>query len=150
LGRALGELLGPGSVVAFTGDLGSGKSVAIQGVARGLGFAGAVSSPSFVIVKEYDGRLPIYHVDLYRFSDDAALEEIGYREIFWGEAVALVEWAERASAYLPRDRLDVSISIEGPSERELVLDAHGAEAARVLDGLARRWRARSGDADSDH
>ncbi len=136
LGRALGALLEPGDLVALTGDLGSGKTVMIQGIARGLGFDGYVSSPSFVIVNEYDGRAPIYHVDLYRVEGADSLHDIGYRELFFGDGVALVEWADRAPELLPAERLEVRIGMTGRDGRVLAIEARGVRAAAVLGRLA--------------
>ncbi len=142
-GRALGALLGPGSLVAFVGELGSGKTVAIQGVSAGLGYEGYVSSPSFVIVNEYEGAgAPIYHVDLYRVSAADALHEIGYREIFFGDGVALVEWADRASELLPPERLEIRIAIEGRNGRELAVTALGEDMTSLLERLAALWKER--------
>ncbi len=149
LGRALGASLGPGSVVALRGELGSGKTVLIQGVARGLGFTGRVSSPSFVIVNEYEAGLTIYHVDLYRVEDSAALRDIGHREIFWGDGVALVEWAERAGDLLPPDRLDVAITIAGPESRVFEMAALGERSAGALRALVGAWTEGGCDADPD-
>lgn len=149
LGRALGERLARGSFVALTGELGSGKTVVVQGVARGLGFGGYVSSPSFVVINEYEGRLPIYHVDLYRISDPASLIELGYREVFWTDGVTLVEWADRASALLPEERIDLAIEFAGQSARVLSAAARGEEASRILRSLASEWSGGSDDADSD-
>lgn len=139
LGRALGELLGPGSFVALTGELGAGKTVLVQGIARGVGFEGYVTSPSFVVINEYRGRLPIYHVDLYRISDPASLLDLGYREVFWSDGVTLVEWADRALELLPETRLDVSIEFAGSEARVLRLAARGDSASRILASLASAW-----------
>jgi tRNA threonylcarbamoyladenosine biosynthesis protein TsaE len=148
-GRALGELLGPGGFVALTGGLGAGKTVLVQGIASGLGFDGCVSSPSFVIVSEYEGRFPIYHVDLYRVGTASDLEELGYREMFWGDGVTVVEWAERAGDFLPDGRLDLEIEFAGPGARVITAVAHGEGARAALDALARVWPPRSRDAHPD-
>jgi tRNA threonylcarbamoyladenosine biosynthesis protein TsaE len=148
LGRALGELLGQGSFVGFTGDLGSGKTVIIQGVAAGLGYDGYVVSPSFVIVNEYACDPRICHVDLYRIGDPAELDAIGYREIFYPEGVALVEWADRAEELLPPDRLDVRIAVAGRTAREFVFTARGDRAALVLKALRASWGKRGDRADT--
>jgi tRNA threonylcarbamoyladenosine biosynthesis protein TsaE len=148
-GRALGELLGPGGFVALTGGLGAGKTVLVQGIASGLGFDGCVSSPSFVIVSEYEGRFPIYHVDLYRVATPSDLEDLGYREMFWGDGVTVVEWAERAGDLLPHGRLDLAIEFAGPGARVITAVAHGEGARAALGALARAWPPRSGDADPD-
>jgi tRNA threonylcarbamoyladenosine biosynthesis protein TsaE len=149
LGRRLGASLGPGSVVALRGELGSGKTVMAQGVASGLGFSGYVSSPSFVIVNEYAAGVPIYHVDLYRVEGPESLGDIGHREMFWGDGVAIVEWAERAGDLLPSDRLDVAISIVGPESRVIDVTALGERSAPMLRALVAAWAEGGRDADSD-
>ena len=133
-------MLEPGDFVGFEGQLGSGKTVAIQGAAEGVGYEGYVTSPSFVIVNEYRGRLVILHVDLYRMVDARELEDIGYREIFFSDGVALVEWAERAEELLPPDRLRVLIEIEGRDERAFTVEAIGDGGARLLGRLTGSWR----------
>ena len=138
-GRALGAALAPGDFVGFEGQLGSGKTVAIQGAAEGVGYDGYVTSPSFVIVNEYRGSMVILHVDLYRMVDSRELEDIGYREIFFSDGVALVEWADRAAELLPPDRLRVVIEIEGRDERRITVDAFGDGGAGLLDRLRESW-----------
>jgi tRNA threonylcarbamoyladenosine biosynthesis protein TsaE len=137
-GRELGELLRPGDFVGLTGPLGSGKTVVIQGAAVGLGFEGYVTSPTFIIVNEYSGRVPIEHVDLYRITDARELEDIGYREFFFGDGVALVEWADRVPELLPETRLDVAIVIAGEEAREFSVSAHG-DTVGLLRELERSW-----------
>ncbi|MFH1689005.1 MAG: tRNA (adenosine(37)-N6)-threonylcarbamoyltransferase complex ATPase subunit type 1 TsaE [Candidatus Eisenbacteria bacterium] len=139
-GRALGGALAPGGFVGFEGQLGSGKTVAIQGAAEGLGYDGYVTSPTFVIVNEYEGRVSILHVDLYRIVDARELDDIGYREIFFGDGVALVEWADRAPDLLPQDRLSVRIDIEGPDERAFTVNAFGEGGAELLARLMKLWK----------
>lgn len=148
LGRALGERLGPGSLVALTGGLGAGKTVVVQGIARGAGFEGCVSSPSFVIVNEYEGRLPIYHVDLYRISDPDSLVDLGYREVFWSDGLTLVEWADRALGLLPDTRLDLEIEFAGTTSRVLRATARGREITDVLRSLEGAGFGGRSDADS--
>jgi tRNA threonylcarbamoyladenosine biosynthesis protein TsaE len=149
LGRVLGAELGAGSLVALTGDLGSGKTVLVQGLARGLGFDGYVSSPTFVIVNEYAGRIPIYHVDLYRIGDERSLVEIGYRELFFTDGASLVEWADRVPELLPAYRLDVRIEIQGPNDRRFVLTPRGDGYESLLRSFVGRWPGRVADADTD-
>lgn len=138
-GRALGATLGPGSFVGFEGQLGSGKTVTIQGAVEGLGYDGYVTSPSFIIANEYEGRVPILHVDLYRIVDSRELEDIGYRELFFGEGVALVEWPDRAPELLPPDRLRVRIDIEGESSRSFEVSGVGGGGAALLERLRLAW-----------
>jgi tRNA threonylcarbamoyladenosine biosynthesis protein TsaE len=131
-GSALGASLEPGAFVGLVGPLGSGKTVVVQGAARALGHDGYVSSPSFVIVNEYVGRVPILHVDLYRIADARELDDIGYREIFFSDSVALVEWSDRVPDLVPPDRLHVQITIEGRDVRVIEVSAAGEAANRVL------------------
>lgn len=110
LGRRIGETLLPGTIIALEGDLGVGKTVFTQGVARGLGISEAVSSPTFTIVQIYEGgRLPFYHFDVYRISDVEEMEEIGYEDCFYAEGVCLVEWANLIQELIPADRCLVRI-----------------------------------------
>jgi len=135
----LGAALSRGAFVGFEGRLGSGKTVAIQGAAEGLGYDGYVTSPTFVIVNEYVGRMPILHVDLYRITDARELEDIGYREIFFVDGVALVEWADRVPELLPPDRLRVVIDIEEPDGRAFTVSAFGDGEEAVLARLRESW-----------
>src|SRR5438094_1460889 len=102
-GRRLGGLLFPGAVVALVGPLGAGKTHLVRAVAEGLGIpdSRAVSSPTFVLLQEYQGRLPIYHFDAYRLSGEGEFLELGSLEYFEGEGVCLVEWADRVYRCLP-------------------------------------------------
>jgi len=135
LGGVLGALLASGDVVALRGELGTGKTVLAQGIAVALGFDGYVSSPSFVIVNEYRGRVDIHHVDLYRISDESEIDDLGYRELFFGESVALVEWAERGSRFLPGDRVDVHIESTGRDRRTFTVSASGPRSETILRGF---------------
>jgi tRNA threonylcarbamoyladenosine biosynthesis protein TsaE len=101
LGRKLGGLLLAGDLICLIGELGAGKTSFAQGVARGLGVEGQVRSPSFTLIHEYYGRLPLYHLDLYRLNDPSELEDLGYEEYFYGDGVALVEWADRVRFFSP-------------------------------------------------
>ncbi|MCX7732609.1 MAG: tRNA (adenosine(37)-N6)-threonylcarbamoyltransferase complex ATPase subunit type 1 TsaE [candidate division WOR-3 bacterium] len=122
LGERLAQLLKPGAVVALYGELGSGKTTLIKGVARGLGVREPVRSPSFVIITEYAGRVPVYHIDLYRLNNAEEASAVGLESYLSSDGVCLIEWAERAESLLPaatiRIRLEViaggrRIEIEG-------------------------------------
>ncbi len=99
-----------------------------------------MSSPSFVIVNEYRGRVPIYHIDLYRVADSRSLDDLGYREYFYGDGVTLVEWADRVPDLLPADRLDVTLELVGAEERRITLAARGVLHAAALHAAVSRVR----------
>lgn len=102
LGKRLGENAKPGDVYTLVGDLGVGKTVFTQGLAEGLGIGESVSSPTFTIVQVYEeGRLPLYHFDVYRIGDVSEMDEIGYEDYFYGEGVCLIEWADLITEILP-------------------------------------------------
>ena len=112
--RTLGEKIGlqaaPGEVSTLTGDLGVGKTVFTQGVAKGLGIDEPVNSPTFTILQVYEeGRMPFYHFDVYRIGDVEEMEEIGYEDCFYGEGVCLIEWAELIGEILPQDCRHITI-----------------------------------------
>ena len=110
LARQLGERARPGTVYTLTGDLGVGKTVFAQGLARGLGIEEAINSPTFTIVQVYDeGRLPFYHFDVYRIGDIEEMDEIGYEDYFYGDGVCLIEWAELIEELLPKTRSELLI-----------------------------------------
>ncbi len=110
IGRSLGEQVKPGDIITLSGDLGAGKTTTAQAIARGLGIEQPVSSPTFTIIKEYTtGRIPLYHFDLYRLSDSAIYEDLGYDEYFFGSGVCVIEWAEYIDELLPGDRLHMDI-----------------------------------------
>ena len=109
-GRQLGEKAFPGQVITLTGDLGVGKTVFTQGLAKGLGIEEPVNSPTFTIVQVYDeGRLPLYHFDVYRIGDIEEMEEIGYEDCFYGEGLCLIEWANLIEEILPEHYRQVTI-----------------------------------------
>jgi tRNA threonylcarbamoyladenosine biosynthesis protein TsaE len=135
LGRRLGSLLFPGSIVALTGQLGAGKTQLSGAIAEGLGIADKriVTSPTFVLVQEYEGgRLPIFHFDAYRLSGEGEFFDLGPGEYFEANGVCLIEWADRVTRCLPRDHLCVELSVTGPSGRRARLVATGPAHEAVL------------------
>jgi tRNA threonylcarbamoyladenosine biosynthesis protein TsaE len=119
-GESIAGTLVAGDVVLLTGDLGLGKTVFARGVAVGLGVPPEeVHSPSFALVHQYRGRLPVHHIDLYRVEKDADLEELGLEEILGGEGIALVEWAERLGPYRVGRCVEVTLLDRGGSTREV-------------------------------
>ncbi len=110
LGKRLGREAQAGEVYCLDGDLGTGKTVFTQGFAAGLGIEGPVNSPTFTILQQYeDGRLPLYHFDVYRIGDVEEMEEIGYEDCFYGEGVSLVEWSSLIREILPEKVIRVTI-----------------------------------------
>jgi len=123
LGRALADVLTPGTVVGLIGTLGAGKTRLVQAVAAGLGVPeGGVTSPTFVLVNEYrGGRLPIYHIDTYRLKDEDEFLQLGPEEYFDGDGVTFVEWADRVEDLLPDDWLEIELEVTGDTERRITL-----------------------------
>ena len=142
LGRTFGEMLSPGQVVALTGDLGAGKTVLAKGIARGLGVEDEreVTSPSFVMINEYKGRLPIFHVDLYRLAEASQVEGLGWEEIIFGPGVTLIEWPEKVWDLLPEERLEVYLCWLGPEERSFIFQAKGQTGKDLICRLREKWK----------
>lgn len=110
LGEKIGQEAEPGSVFALLGDLGVGKTVFTQGVAKGLGIEDSICSPTFTIVQVYEeGRLPFYHFDVYRIGDVEEMDEIGYEDYFYGEGVCFVEWANLIEEIMPENTVWIKI-----------------------------------------
>lgn len=111
LGKQMGEKAKPGQIFTLTGDLGTGKTIFAQGLAAGLGIRDTVNSPTFTILQIYEeGRLPLYHFDVYRIGDVSEMEEIGYEDCFYGEGVCLIEWAELIEELLPEKYISITIT----------------------------------------
>jgi tRNA threonylcarbamoyladenosine biosynthesis protein TsaE len=139
LGAALAEVLAPGSVIALNGPLGAGKTRLVQAIAEALGVPRSQCvSPTFMLINEYRGRLPIYHFDAYRLKDEDEFLELGPDEYFDGPGVALVEWAERVENCLPPERLEIRIEPSGATERRFEIVARGEAYAELLRQLQRR------------
>lgn len=119
-GKQLCEKLTAGSIVALTGDLGTGKTTLTKAIAAGLGVTDVITSPTFNIVKQYDsGRLPLYHFDVYRIGDVDEMYEIGYEEYFFGEGVCVIEWADLIDEIIPDDAMRIEIEY-GEKEGERI------------------------------
>ena len=129
--------LGPGTVLALHGELGAGKTCFVQGLARALGVKRAVGSPTFTLINEYPGPLPLYHIDLYRLGADLNPEDLGLNELLHGDGVAAVEWAERLPAGAADERLEIRFEIQADESRALRLLAYGQAAVSLLKALDR-------------
>lgn len=127
--KRLASFLVPGTVLTLSGDLGAGKTIFTKGLAKGLGIHEMVNSPTFTIIKEYrSGRLPLFHMDVYRITDE---EDIGIEDYYEQDGVTVIEWAENIPSWLPDNYLQIKISRSGENARELVLTAQGEEAGRL-------------------
>jgi tRNA threonylcarbamoyladenosine biosynthesis protein TsaE len=142
LGRRLGEILSGGAFIALIGSLGAGKTLLAKGIAGGLGVEdpGEVTSPTFVLVNEYRGRVPVYHIDLYRLESFAEVEAIGWDEWMGGPGVTLVEWAEKMGDNLPEERVEVHLQWAGEEKRRLLFYGRGGMGPQIIEELRRRWR----------
>ena len=119
VGTSLAAVLRPGDVVAMAGDLGAGKTVFIRGLARGLGVTGRVTSPTYTIVNEYEGRLPLFHFDMYRLDGPEELYDIGWDDYLKRGGVCAVEWSERAEGLLPENAVRVRVTAEDENTRRI-------------------------------
>ncbi|MBE7004542.1 MAG: tRNA (adenosine(37)-N6)-threonylcarbamoyltransferase complex ATPase subunit type 1 TsaE [Ruminococcaceae bacterium] len=126
IGEKLAKRLHPGDVIAFTGSLGMGKTAFTRGLARGLGCRGRVTSPTFTIVNEYDGGIPLFHFDLYRLASSDELYDIGWDDYLARGGVCAVEWSERVTDALPPEVITVDLS-RGASDDERVITVTGVE-----------------------
>lgn len=135
IAAALAGLLEPGDVVGLTGDLGAGKTRFVQGAAAALEVGEPVVSPTFMLVRVYDGHVPVYHVDAYRLRGPAELEDLGLEEVLPADAVAFVEWADRVAGALPPDWLEVSLHVRPDEVREIHVRPHGAAWSERLPAI---------------
>jgi len=122
IGFKLAQHLKPNSIIALNGVLGAGKTVLTRGIARGLGISGIIKSPTFTIICEYEGRLPLYHMDMYRISGDDEFEMTGGKELLTSGGVCVIEWSENIKESLPKDIISVTIRVVTPEEREIELE----------------------------
>ena len=131
LGERLASSLEPGDILALYGELGAGKTCLVRGIARGLGIdEGSVASPSFTLINEYPGRVPLVHLDGYRLDSAEAFEELGLEDYFEGEGVLVIEWAEKVPN-LPEERIDIAIQWVDENRRHFRISARGPVAERL-------------------
>ena len=135
LGAALAPRIEPGAVLTLRGELGAGKTTLVRGLIRALGHAGRVKSPSYTLVELYEvSRLNLYHFDFYRFHDPSEWNYTGFRDIFNGQNICLIEWPERAAGQLPPADLDIALEVTDPGRRA-TLTARSAAGQRLLAAL---------------
>ncbi len=119
LGRKIGSELKGCDIVALFGELGAGKTTLIQGIAEGVHVADYVTSPTFIIINEFKGRFPFYHIDLYRLEDISQIEDLGIAEYFGKEGVKVIEWAEKLGDLLPKEHIRIEMEIVSENERRI-------------------------------
>ena len=137
IGAKLAQVLAPGSAVALIGDLGAGKTRLVKAIASALGVPPeSVNSPTFTLVHEYAGRIPLRHCDTYRLRDPEEFLDLGLDELFAADGIGLVEWADRVAHLLPRDLIHIQIQILSPDEREFTITATGKQSTIALERLA--------------
>jgi tRNA threonylcarbamoyladenosine biosynthesis protein TsaE len=140
LGCAIGKSLQGGETVALFGPLGAGKTALVRGIAAGLGAPPTVvTSPTFVFIHQYRGRLPLVHVDLYRVQSTREAESTGLEEYFSGSTVVAIEWADKGLSLLPQDRLEIQLRHRAIESRTIRLSATGKTSAILLTGAKRRY-----------
>ena len=139
LGEKMGARLRDGLVMALTGDLGSGKTTFVQGLAKGLQVPAEyyITSPTFTLINEYPGRLRLYHVDLYRIGTPEEADDIGLLDIMGGNGVTVIEWAEQVQSELPEDKLQIHFEISDRQCRNITVIAAGSMAITILKRIAK-------------
>ena len=123
----------PNMVICLNGELGSGKTMFVKGIANALGITEVITSPTFNIIKEYDGELPLYHLDVYRL--DSVNDDIGIEEYFTKGGIVVIEWAENIKSILPEERLDIKIKVLGENKRSLVITPHGQKYEELCEAV---------------
>jgi tRNA threonylcarbamoyladenosine biosynthesis protein TsaE len=145
LGQVLGRALRGGETIALYGSLGAGKTAFVRGIAQGLGASPTVvTSPTFVVIHEYQGRLPLAHMDLYRIRTPRELESTGLTEYFSGQTVTAIEWADKGLALLPHDRIEITLSHRAVRSRRIQLSATGPMSNDVLARARMQYSKTSG------
>jgi tRNA threonylcarbamoyladenosine biosynthesis protein TsaE len=135
IAKRLAELLDKSDVITLEGDLGAGKTTFTKGLALGLGIKRNVNSPTFTIIKEYkDGRMPLYHMDVYRVED--AEEDLGFDEYFHGDGITVVEWAHLIEDQLPDERLDLKILYVNDTQRKIMMTPYGTHYLEICKELS--------------
>ena len=120
-GARLARDLTPGTIIALIGDLGSGKTCLTQGICAGLDVQDYVTSPTFTLINEYQGRLPVYHFDMYRIEKLEEIHELGCDEYFFGDGICIIEWAEKIRSALPVERMEINLERLGDTKRKLTI-----------------------------
>ena len=132
LGRCIGEMSQPGDIFLLTGNLGAGKTCLTQGIAHGLGINEYTASPSFMLVREYQGRLPLYHMDLYRLDNIEEIADLGLDEYLYRQGVSVIEWAEKGLSVLPAEHMMITIDYISETERRFSFQPNGSRYSEMI------------------
>ena len=140
-GIKIGKLLKSGDILCLNGDLGAGKTTLTKSIGLGLGVDDYITSPTFSLINEYEGRVPLYHFDVYRLENVEDLYDLGFDEYFYGHGVSIIEWADKIEALLPKERivLDIEKGIDLDS-RIISLRGYGSRYLEVLEELENNWK----------
>ena len=124
VGEKLAKKLKPGDMIALSGNLGSGKTTFTKGIGKGLGVKDSrrINSPTFVLIKEYNGKVPLYHLDLYRLDDLKEIENLAIEEYIYGHGITVIEWAEKIKSILPEKHIFVQLKVKGDNKREVIIE----------------------------
>jgi len=134
LGRKIGKLLKQGDVIALIGNLGAGKTVISKGLCSGLGVKeDYITSPTYTIINQYDGKIPVYHIDLYRLKNLDELYNLGWDEYIYGNGACIIEWADKAAEMLPEEYLMVNLEVTGTNKRQIILQAKSSSYENLLE-----------------
>ncbi len=139
LGSRIGKLASPRDIILLVGSLGAGKTCLTQGIARGLGIKEYTPSPSFVLVREFQGRLPLYHIDLYRLEHIEEIAELGLDDYLYGSGVCVIEWAEKGLSLMPKEYLLIELSFLDNNERRLNFKPCGQHYLEMVARLG-EWK----------
>lgn len=136
LGRRIGESLTGGEIIAMTGDLGAGKTTITKSIAKGLDIDEYITSPTFTIVNEYEGRLKLFHFDVYRIGDIEEMYDMGYEEYFYSGGVCIIEWANLIEEILPEDTIRIEISTQDENKRQFIITGKGEKFNHIVKELS--------------
>lgn len=137
LAKEIGIRLEKGAVIALCGNLGAGKTAFVQGLAEGLDIKAFITSPTFIIINQYKGRFPLYHIDTYRLKSIDEMYELGYEEFFYGDGVTAIEWAQKIREILPEEHLYIEFEYIAESERKITLIPYGSKYKELVKEVSK-------------
>lgn len=122
LGKKIGSMLQPGAIIAMEGNLAVGKTTITKGIAESLGIKEAITSPTFTLISEYEGKMPLYHMDVYRLDSCEDFINLGVEDLMYGDGVSIIEWSERVREELPKSTITLRLEIRGDGGRDITLE----------------------------